>query len=65
MGDTNINLMGDCKHPLANDYLLMLQSNSFVSVIDKPTRATTSKTLIDHLITNDTEKILSPGVIHY
>jgi len=44
----------------------MLQSNSFVSVIDKPTRVTlTSKTLIDLLITNNTEKILSPSVIHY
>ena len=52
MGDIKVNLIE--KSTPTVDYLLMLQSSSFSSVLSKPTRITpTSKTLIDHILTND------------
>ena len=66
MGDININLIE--KNRQTVDYLLMLQSNSFFSVLNKPTRITpTSKTLIDHIsiLTNDVNLTVKPSVIIY
>ena len=62
MGDININLIQ--KNAQIVDYLLMLQSSSFYSVLNKPTRITlTSKTLIDHILTNDINFTEKPCII--
>ena len=62
MGDININLIQ--KRAQTVDYLLMLQSSSFYSVLNKPTRITpTSKTLIDHILTNDANLTVKPCII--
>ena len=62
MRDININLIE--KNTQTVDYLLMLQSSSFFSVLNKPTRITpTSKTLIDHILTNDVNLAVKPCII--
>ena len=62
MGDININLIEKSRHTV--DYLLMLQSSSFFSVLNKPTRiTTTSKTLIDHILANDVNLTVKPCII--
>ena len=46
------------------NYLLMLQSTFFFSVLNKPTRITpTSKTLIDHILTNDVHLTVKTCII--
>ena len=62
MGDININLLE--KSGQTVDYLLKLQSSSFFSVLNKPTQITpTSKTLIDHILTNDVNLTVKPCII--
>ena len=64
MGDININLIE--KSTQTVDYLLMLQSSSFYFVLNKPIRITpTSKTLIDHILTNDVNLTVKPCIIIY
>ena len=64
MGDINIDLASQTNY--VSDYNLLLQSNFFFSLITKPTRVTnSSKTIIDHVLTNDTDSILTPGVLTY
>ena len=64
MGDINIDLASQTNY--VSDYNLLLQSNFFFSLISKPTRVTySSKTIIDHLLTNDTDLILTLGVLTY
>ena len=63
-GDINIDLNSDKTLVHLTDYSHILQSNAFISLIDKPTRVTrTSQTVIDHILTNDCESILPPGVL--
>ena len=53
MGDFNINLLHAETFCYAQDFLLSLQSFSFIPTIDKPTRVyNTSATLIDNIVTN-------------
>ena len=64
MGDINIDLASQTNY--VSDYNLLLQSNFFFSLITKPTRVTySSKTIIDHVLTNDTDSILTPGILTY
>ena len=54
LGDLNYNLINIDKHPQTEEYFNMMVSGSFRQLISKPTRITdTTKTLIDHIWTND------------
>ena len=54
LGDYNFNLINIDKHTATEDYYNLMISNSFKTLITKPTRITqTNKTLIDHIWTND------------
>ena len=66
IGNLNINICTSNKYFSndAIDYVNMLASNSFFSIISLPTRVTDiSATLIDHIITNDCKKSIFPGII--
>ena len=64
MSDINIDLK--CDSSLKFEYLHMIESNAFSSLITQPTRVTAgSQTIIDHLLTNDTESVITPGVFLY
>ena len=53
MGDFNINLLHHITNEHVQDFIHMLSSNSFVPLINKPTRITPgSATLIDNILTN-------------
>lgn len=55
MGDFNINLLNFESHNLTSDFVELLHSHSFLSLINRPTRITaTSATLIDNIFTNCT-----------
>ena len=50
--------------PQADRYMQVITSNGAFFLITKPTRVTDkTATVIDHIITNDTEHSISPGVI--
>ena len=54
LGDMNYNLINLDKHDATRNYYNILTSSSFKPLITKPTRITdNSKTLIDHIWTND------------
>ena len=62
-GDINLDLNLQQTSSIS-DYLPTLDSNGFTCLITDPTRVTlNSKTIIDHLLTNDCESKLAPGVI--
>ena len=65
MGDFNINLLHAETSRYAYDFLLSLQSFSFIPTIDKPTRVyNNSATLIDNILTNKVDvKITSGNII--
>ena len=64
MGDINIDLASQANY--VSDYNLLLQSNFFFSLITKPTQVTySSKTIIDHVLTNDSDSILTLGILTY
>ena len=67
MGDINIDITSDHHSLSQNDYLNALKSNGFSSLITNPaTRATTtSQTIIDHILTNVHDSVLTPGVFFY
>ena len=53
MGDYNVNLLNYGKHRETTDFVDALHSNSFVSLINRPTRVNgDSATLIDNMLTN-------------
>ena len=65
-------LMGDLKVDLNSDssrravYVNLIESNAFSSLITQPTRVTAdSQTIIDHILTNDNESVITPGVFLY
>ena len=61
MGDINIDLNSDSSS--RTDYIHLIESNAFHSLITQPTRVTAdSKTIIDHVLTNDNESTISSGV---
>ena len=54
MGDTNIDLMKYESHSKTSQYLDLLFTNSFIPLINRPTRITDhTATLIDHIYTNN------------
>ena len=67
VGDFNIDTLCSNFNQLSSsskDYLLSISSNGFSQLIDIPTRvSTSSQTLIDHIITNVSDKNLIPGLI--
>ena len=53
MGDYNVNLLNYSKHRETTEFVDILHSNSFVSLINRPTRINGSgATLIDNIFTN-------------
>ena len=67
-GDINLDLNPQQTSFSISDYLLALDSNGFTCLITDPTRVPVtlnSKTIIDHLLPNDCESKLTPGVISY
>ena len=66
LGDMNLDLNPNNLSISALEYLSTLQSHAFFSVITEPTRVTaTSKTCIDHILTNDSRSLIKPGVFSY
>ena len=64
LGDLNINIQRENRSPIANKYINIITSHAAVPLITEPTRVTTnSSSIIDHIITNDTEHDLRPIVI--
>ena len=62
----DINLNPENVKPASCDYIRLLQSNAFFSLVTSPTRVTsTSQTSIDCIFTNDYESIVTPGVLTY
>jgi len=63
-GDFNIDLLKSESCNYAHNFLLSLQSYSFIPLIDKPTRVyENSATLIDNILVNNTANLLSCGNI--
>jgi len=66
MGDININMIGDQNSTLLQQYLKTLESNGFTCCIDQPTRiGSSSRTAIDHIVTNITRNKITPGILEY
>ena len=64
MGDINLDLTSTKVTPLVSDYLDIIRSNAFSNLIDKPSRVTpNTQTIIDHVLTNDSESSITPGVL--
>ena len=64
IGDTNIDLNSESS--LKSQYMQTIESNAFSNLITKPTCVTAdSETIIDHLLTNDTESVITTGVFLY
>ena len=64
MGNFNINLLHVETYRYAYDFLLSLQSFSFIPTIDKPTRVcNNSATLIDNILTNKVDVKFTSGNI--
>ena len=64
MGDFNINLLRAETSCYAQDFLLSLQSSSFIPTIDKPTRVyNNAATLIDNILTNKVDVEITSGNI--
>ena len=62
-GDFNVNISPESSNPSANDFLNVILGNSVFPTLTIPTRITeNSKTIIDNIITNDSNIIL-PGII--
>jgi len=63
-GDFNIDLLKSESCDYAHNFLLSLQSYSFIPLIDKPTRVYgNSATLINNILVNNTTNLLSCGNI--
>ena len=62
-GDFNVNISPESSNPFANDFLNIILGNSAFPTITIPTLVTeNSKTIIDNIITNDSN-IIVPGII--
>ena len=48
------------------DYVNLIESNAFSSLITQPTRVTADlQTIIDHILTSDNESVITQGVFLY
>ena len=67
IGDMNVNtLLNNHQENLAKKYNLILKSNNCFSVITTATRVThQTETLLDHILTNEKDFEVIPGVIDY
>ena len=68
MADINLDVTSTKVTPLVSDYLdiPVIRSNAFSNLIEKPTRVTpNTQTIIDHVLTNDSASIITPGVLVY
>ena len=67
LGDININTLCDSRQlNYSKMYKLILKSNGCYLIINKPTHLTMrSKTSIDHILTNDSDLNITPGIIDY
>ena len=64
LGDLNINSSSINRSPSAKRFLNMLLSCGAFPLITKPTRITdNSATIMDHIITNDYEHCIIPGIV--
>ena len=62
--DANINLLSLGSGAISEDYLNILTSHGFVQIVSKATRMhKNSKSLIDHIITNESNLYLKHGVV--
>ena len=65
LGDLNCDLLPIVSDCATKKLKSLLETYQLSQLIDEPTRITkTSSTLIDHLITNNPQKVISYGVIH-
>ena len=64
LGDLNINISRDNRSAVACKYLNLLLSCGVFAMITKPTRVTNSSTIIDHVLTNDTNHSVLPGIFY-
>ena len=64
-GDFNVNIDRNLtSDSISNDYQYMFTRNGVSCMITKPTRVTSnSSSLINHILTNDINNIIHPGVI--
>ena len=67
LGDININTLCDSRQlNFSKMYELILKSHGCYLIINKSTRLTKRfKTLIDHILTNDSDLNITPGTIDY
>ena len=66
MWDINIDLNSSEYTSSQSEYLNVLKSNGFSSLITKPTRVTaSSQTTIDHILSNNYDSVLTPGVFSF
>ena len=67
LGDININTLCDSKQlNYSKMYELILKINGCYLIINKSTRLTKRfKTPIDHILTNDSDLNITPGIIDY
>ena len=64
LGDININVSDEVQSSSKSDYVNMLAANNTHQLITKLTRVTDgSKSLLDHILTNDCKNPITPGVI--
>ena len=64
LGDFNINIMREKRSKCANNYINLIIRNGAAPIITIPTRVTTtSSTLLDHIITNNMDQVISPAMI--
>ena len=64
LGDLNFNLNSSTGP--GREYLQILNANAFMNLFNKSTRVTSnSQTTIDHILTNDNNSYISPGVFHF
>ena len=53
MGDYNIDLLNSESHDLTNEFVDLVYCNEFLPLISRPTRITSTSTLIDNIFTNN------------
>ena len=63
LGDLNINTSTIERTPVAKRFLNMLLSCGVLPLITKPTRGSDSSATIDHILTNDYEHSIIPGIV--
>ena len=66
LGDLNIDISPTKVTPGSSTYIDSLNSFGSVPIVTITTRVTdTTSTIIDHIITNDTSRVIKPGVIRH